>query len=149
MVGLVVSALRVGGGMFEVKYLLVIVEPHTQLLCTTRNILNYNPNHGNECSLTKKTQKAKLLVICIFCICDIPEVLSNMEIFKLIWRINLLFFLFLGCVIVTKVNGKFNKTIFWPVLKPNFNLSLSETQLVSHLYPSPSGEVVVGVELFL
>lgn len=36
-----------------------------------------------------------------------------------------------------------------PVLEPNFNLSLRQTELVSHLYPSPPGEVVVGVELLL
>ena len=36
-----------------------------------------------------------------------------------------------------------------PVLEPNFNLPLGETQLVRHLYSSSSGEVVISVELFL
>ena len=37
----------------------------------------------------------------------------------------------------------------WPVLEPNFDLPLCETELVGHLYPSPPGEVVVGVKLLL
>ena len=35
------------------------------------------------------------------------------------------------------------------VLEPDFDLPLGETKLVSHLYPPPPGEVVVGVELLL
>jgi len=36
-----------------------------------------------------------------------------------------------------------------PVLEPNFDLPLRETELVRHLYPPPPGEVVVGVKLLL
>ena len=35
------------------------------------------------------------------------------------------------------------------VLEPDFDLSLRETELVRHLYPSPAREVVVRVELLL
>ena len=35
------------------------------------------------------------------------------------------------------------------VLEPDFDLPLGETKLVSHFYPPPPGEVVVGVELLL
>lgn len=36
-----------------------------------------------------------------------------------------------------------------PVLEPNFDLPLCETELVGHLDSPPSGEVVVRVELLL
>jgi len=36
-----------------------------------------------------------------------------------------------------------------PVLEPNFYLSLSQTECVRYLYPSPPREVPVEVELFL
>ena len=51
----------------------------------------------------------------------------------------------------TQENGAALQCIFCcvPVLKPNFNLSLCETQLVGHFYPSSSGEVVISVELLL
>ena len=38
---------------------------------------------------------------------------------------------------------------FLPVLEPNFDLSLSEAELVRHFDPAPPGEVVVRVELLL
>ena len=36
-----------------------------------------------------------------------------------------------------------------PVLEPDLDLSLGETELVSHLYSSSSREVMVGVKLLL
>ena len=36
-----------------------------------------------------------------------------------------------------------------PILEPDLDLPLGETELVRHLYPSPARQVVVGVELLL